>query len=264
MATGPEFAVLTRSDAGWCQFVAGGGEDRESPEEAAARETKEEIGINAAGVLLALDSTATVPKDCFAAAASWSPDIYVIPEHCFAVDVGDRVLTLSGEHTALQWVSYEEAAGLLKWDSNRNALWELNERLKRAADNGGACYRREARRGMNAVVGRHEMKTTHRNIGPACITVLLTIASLWIIIESAQNEPYFTLMKYDAFTQIGVACVLITGWLLFAAWLVSRICNKRLSALWLTAIIWIVIVLFYLHTSPLDFLSDLAQFHGAQ
>jgi hypothetical protein len=25
---------------------------------------------------------------------------------------------------------YEEACNLLRWDSNRNALWELNERLK--------------------------------------------------------------------------------------------------------------------------------------
>jgi dATP pyrophosphohydrolase len=80
---------------------------------------------------MALDSKATVPKNCFAAADSWPPDIYVIPEHCFAVNVGDRVLALSGEHTELQWVSYQQAAGLLKWDSNRNALWELNERLKR-------------------------------------------------------------------------------------------------------------------------------------
>jgi len=126
-----EFAVLKRSDGGWWQFVAGGGEENESPPQAAARETQEEIGISADGFLLALDSKATVPKNCFAAAASWAPDVYVIPEHCFAVDVGDRVLALSGEHTGSQWVSYEEASGLLKWDSNRNALWELNERLKR-------------------------------------------------------------------------------------------------------------------------------------
>jgi dATP pyrophosphohydrolase len=126
-----EFAVLKRSDAGCWQFVAGGGEGEESPAQAAARETQEEIGIKADGSLMALDSKATVPKTCFAAAASWPPDIYVVTEHCFAVDVGDRVLALSGEHAESQWLPYEAAIALLKWDSNRNALWELNERLKR-------------------------------------------------------------------------------------------------------------------------------------
>jgi dATP pyrophosphohydrolase len=73
---------------------------------------------------------ARVPKNCFAAAAAWGPDVYVIPEYCFALDVGSCALTLSSEHTDLRWVSYGEASSLLRWDSNRNALWELNERLK--------------------------------------------------------------------------------------------------------------------------------------
>jgi dATP pyrophosphohydrolase len=126
-AAGLEFAVLRRSDAGWWQFVAGGGEDAETPEEAAQRETHEELGITAE--VMRLDSMAAVPKDRFAAADSWGQNVYVIPEHCFAVDVADSVVTLSGEHTDLQWVPYEQARSLLKWDSNRNALWELNERF---------------------------------------------------------------------------------------------------------------------------------------
>lgn len=130
-ATGTEFAVLKRSDAGCWHFVAGGGENEESPAQAAARETVEEIGVKVDDRLMALDSKATVPKNCFVAAASWGSDLYVIPEHCFAVDVGVRVLALSGEHTELRWLPYEAAMALLKWDSNRNALWELNERLKR-------------------------------------------------------------------------------------------------------------------------------------
>jgi hypothetical protein len=28
-----------------------------------------------------------------------------------------------------KWASYDEAVNLLKWDSNKNALWELKERL---------------------------------------------------------------------------------------------------------------------------------------
>ena len=64
-AAGPEFAVLKRRDAEYWQFVAGGGEDDESPGQAAERETKEEIGIAAHGRLIQMDSVATVPRTCF-------------------------------------------------------------------------------------------------------------------------------------------------------------------------------------------------------
>ena len=122
-----KFAVLKRSDADYWQFVAGGGEDGETPIQAAQRETKEEVGIT--GDLTQLDSLSTVPKDCFAAADLWGENVYVIPEHCFAVHVGNEDIYLSPEHTELKWVSYEQGGSLLKWDSNRNAIWELNQRL---------------------------------------------------------------------------------------------------------------------------------------
>ncbi|OGT33707.1 MAG: hypothetical protein A2W28_03305 [Gammaproteobacteria bacterium RBG_16_51_14] len=129
-AAGPEFAVLLRSDTKYWQFVAGGGEGVESPAQAAERETKEETGIAANGCLLQLDSMATLPINGFAEADSWGQEVSVIPEYCYAIDAGDSALALSGEHTEVRWVSYDQACTLLKWDSNRNALRELNERLK--------------------------------------------------------------------------------------------------------------------------------------
>jgi len=139
-AAGPEFAILKRSDAEYWQFVAGGGEGDESPVQAAERETKEEIGVEASGRLFRLDSMAMVPKSCFAAADSWGPAVYVIPEYCFAIDASDAVLVLSGEHTEARWVSYDQACALLQWDSNRTALWELNERLKKKGNLTGAVH----------------------------------------------------------------------------------------------------------------------------
>ena len=93
-AAGPEYAVLKRSDDAAWQFVAGGGEADESPAQAAVRETKEETGITA-GTFLKLDSLATIPKNCFTGSGSWAKDVYVIPEHCFAVDAGTSALALS-------------------------------------------------------------------------------------------------------------------------------------------------------------------------
>lgn len=129
-AGGLEYAVLKRKDSGSWQFVAGGGEADEQPIEAAHREVREEIGLKAQSALLALDSTTSIPKSRFHTASAWGDDVFIIPEHSFALDVGSSKLSLSKEHTELRWVPYVEARALLKWDSNRTALWELRERLR--------------------------------------------------------------------------------------------------------------------------------------
>lgn len=59
---GPEFAVLKRSDTHYWQFVAGGGEDEETPIQAAERETQKEVAVS--GEMMRLDSLSTVPKEC--------------------------------------------------------------------------------------------------------------------------------------------------------------------------------------------------------
>ncbi len=160
---GVEYAVLRRSDAGWWQFVAGGGEDDEAPPQAALRETCEEIGVG--GTLMRLDSMTTIPKSHFAAAAAWGRDVYVIPEHSFALDVGDADIRLSREHSHVRWVSYEQARVLLQWDSNRTALWELVQRLKqaRAATCSRPCGCSEAR----AATGRLRITSVEVTTRPA-------------------------------------------------------------------------------------------------
>lgn len=137
--SGIEYAVLRRADIGWWQFVSGGGEDDETPLQAAERETVEELGIAARNRLVRLDSMATVPRDSFVAPEAWAEDVYVIPEYCFAFDVAEGEIVLSSEHTELRWVGYDEARDLLKWDGNRNALWELRERLGKGGANAPAA-----------------------------------------------------------------------------------------------------------------------------
>ena len=125
----PEFAVTKRSDMDVWQFLSGGGEDGETPHQAAEREANEEGGIPYENELLELDSVASIPATCFVAHKEWGKDVYVVPEYTFGVDTEDRDLILSTEHTELQWLKHEEASEKLKWDSNRIALWELNERI---------------------------------------------------------------------------------------------------------------------------------------
>lgn len=125
-----EFAVLKRSDNGHWQGVAGGGEDDESPDQAAQRETQEETGLDSTCLIYALEAEAIVPVHCFAARKIWPKDLTHIPEHCFAVDATGAEIVLSDEHTESRWLDYDDAARLFTYDSNRAALKELRDRLR--------------------------------------------------------------------------------------------------------------------------------------
>lgn len=129
MGSEPEFAVFHRSDEEMWQFIAGGVEDQEDAMQAARREAEEEASIPGDLAFVQLDSVASVPRTAFSGTEHWPEDLFVVPEHSFAVDVGDRELVLSFEHDEVRWVPYDKAVSLLTWDSNRVALWELNERL---------------------------------------------------------------------------------------------------------------------------------------
>jgi dihydroneopterin triphosphate diphosphatase len=112
--------------------VAGGAEQGESAEQAARREMVEEAGIPADAPLVPLDAVASVPASQFQGRDLWEPNTYVVIERAFGVYLDqDQTIILSSEHVEYRWLPYEEAALLLRWDSNRTALWELNERLTR-------------------------------------------------------------------------------------------------------------------------------------
>lgn len=123
------YAVFRRGDDLAWQAIAGGGEDAETPLEAAKREAWEEAGIPPETPYLALDSRATIPVIHFAEFRDRT-DLHVVPEYTFAVDVSDGELLLSAEHTEFAWLTYAEAHAALRWDSNKTALWELDRRLR--------------------------------------------------------------------------------------------------------------------------------------
>ena len=127
-----EYAIFRRSDGDYWQAIAGGGEEGETPEQAARREIQEEAGILRNSNVTSLDSKAFVPVIGVTGEYTWGDDVFVIPEYTFGVRIEYRQLKLSKEHKEYKWVGYEEAMTLLKWDSNKNALWELNERITRS------------------------------------------------------------------------------------------------------------------------------------
>ena len=62
---------------------------------------------------------------------TWGKDIFVVKEYCFGINISDKKIKLSNEHKKMEWHTYEECMKLLEYDSNKTALWELNERLLR-------------------------------------------------------------------------------------------------------------------------------------
>jgi dATP pyrophosphohydrolase len=126
-----EYAIFFRETVRYGDFwqaISGGGEDDETPLQAAQREGFEEGGIPQDTPLLALESMATIPAPQ-AAGMLWGPEVLVVPEYAFGADVGAHRIVLSEEHTEFRWVDYAAAQTLLRFDSNRNALWELDYRL---------------------------------------------------------------------------------------------------------------------------------------
>lgn len=120
--------VFKRSNGGWWQFISGGGEDEESIAETAIREMEEETGIQIENELIELQTITSIPVSAFKdKLVYFEKNVYVIPEYSFAVNIGQSPITLSNEHTGFRFVKVEEAYKLLRYDSNKTALFELEQ-----------------------------------------------------------------------------------------------------------------------------------------
>lgn len=126
----PLFCAFCRTDSDYWQFVAGGGENGETPLYAAIRETVEEIGVEPSN-MHQLECVAYVPAEVIAKnrRQHWDKNIFVIPEYTFAFECDSEPI-LSNEHTEYKWLTYDKARKLLKWDSNKVAMYEVQCRLE--------------------------------------------------------------------------------------------------------------------------------------
>ena len=126
---GLRFALFQRADADMWQWISGGGEDGETPLEAARREALEEGGIANSDAMIPLSAVASIPIEHISERAHWPAELHVIPEYSFAIELQTDAITLCDEHRCFEWLDYDEAHRRARWDSNRVALWELRRRL---------------------------------------------------------------------------------------------------------------------------------------
>ena len=126
------YCIFKRSDMDAWQFIAGGGEDEDAtPLASAKREAYEEAHISCEGKYTTLETTCSISTECFQKARlTWGETCLVIPEYCFAVEITDtKNMVISNEHTSYEWVDYQTAIQRLKYDSNKVALWELDNKI---------------------------------------------------------------------------------------------------------------------------------------
>ena len=126
------YCIFKRSDMDAWQFIAGGGETEDaSPLISAKREANEEAGISCDKLFHALETTCSISTEGFKKARQvWGETCLVIPEYCFAVELTEETIKISHEHTSFEWVDYTTAVRRLKYDSNKVALWELENKIK--------------------------------------------------------------------------------------------------------------------------------------
>lgn len=131
--TETDYCIFKRRDNAAWQFIAGGGEESETPIEAAKRESGEEGEIYSAE-MTPLKTMTYVPANVFSEKAqkTWGSDTIVIPVYTFVAKLpSDSQIVISKEHTEYRWCKHDEAISLLFYDVDKTALHEIKELLKR-------------------------------------------------------------------------------------------------------------------------------------
>ena len=127
-----EVALFQRVHGGYWQGIAGGGNEGETPEEAARRETLEEAGFMPTGPWIALGRVLSVPVNAIRPdlRKHWPGWLTTIPCYPFAVETAGHVIRLSAEHAEFRWARLDEARELVHWDNDRAALAALDPAVR--------------------------------------------------------------------------------------------------------------------------------------
>ena len=123
-----EYCIFYRKKLQFWQGLSGGVEDDETLIETVKREVFEETGIKVNNIYQ-LSSISSIPVVDVTGEFSWGKDVYVVAEYSFGVFIDDYSFKLSDEHKEYGWFLFDEAYDKLKFDSNKTALWELDQRL---------------------------------------------------------------------------------------------------------------------------------------
>jgi dATP pyrophosphohydrolase len=120
-----EYAILQKIDGGpdiegeYWQSIAGKVEEGETLLEAARREAWEEGGVPADARFIVLDQK-----------SSYRTADATVRQYAFAVELPSRSIRLSEEHSEYLWVGRDEALAMLRFNDYKEALEELDTRLK--------------------------------------------------------------------------------------------------------------------------------------
>ena len=90
---------------------------------------------------------------------------------------------------------------------------------------------------------------------------LLTAVSLAVIWQNGQAEPYtWRVRRSDAFVQVGLACVLISFWLLWCAALLALVKRGHAGRKALATILWALVMVLLLGFCANGYVGDLIRY----
>jgi peptidoglycan/LPS O-acetylase OafA/YrhL len=98
---------------------------------------------------------------------------------------------------------------------------------------------------------------TQLNVAFALVAAVLSIASLFVVMQGANDEPYGVYRRYDAVVQVGIGTALMVLWGCCALAVVVLVAARKLPVWWLALLLWAAICLFYLSYSPFGYLADI-------